>query len=351
MVPLTQIGIPTLVRVKENALDRVGIYLERAAHKQVAVLISAGMIAPIQDRLKRSFNEAGVESLVWTEVAANDLESTEQFSRAFPDSVSAVVGTGGGKALDVAKYAAHLAGLPYYAVPTSLSNDGFSSPQSSLTVRNERRSLPATLPCGVIIDTGVCQTAPRILTLSGVGDLVAKLTAVQDWKLAFHATGETVDDFAALICEGSFHAFRSHPKFDLEGIRLLATGLLLSGIAMEIAGSSRPASGSEHLISHALDKVSSRPRLHGLQVGVASYLVSLLQGEHTDVIAELLKVTGFWETIAADPFSLPEWREALRLAPTLKDDFYTILSLPDRLTEADRLLKDDAQLARCFRNE
>ena len=212
MVPLTQIAIPTLVRVKEKALDRVGIYLDRAAHKQIAILISQGMIAPIQDRLQRSLNEVGVESLVWAEVGTNDLESAERFSREFPDSVSAVVGTGGGKALDVAKYAAHLAGLPYYAVLTSLSNDGFCSPQSSLTDRGERRSLPATLPRGVIIDTGVCQTAPRMLTLSGVGDLVAKLTAVRDWKLAFHATGETVDDFAALISEGSFHAFRSHPQ-------------------------------------------------------------------------------------------------------------------------------------------
>ncbi len=351
MVPLTQIGIPALVRVKDKALDRVGIYLNRAGHKQVAVLISEGMIAPIRGRLQRSLNEAHVECLVWNEVADNDLETAESFSREFPDSVSAVIGTGGGKALDVAKYIAHLAGLPYYAVPTSLSNDGFCSPQSSLTVRRQRRSLPATLPRGVIIDTGVCQAAPRMLTLSGVGDLTAKLTAVRDWKLAFHATGETVDDFAALISEGAFHSFRSHPQFDLEGIRLLATGLLMSGIAMEIAGSSRPASGSEHLISHALDRVSSHPRLHGIQVGVASYLVSLLQGENSSVIAELLEATGFWDTIAANPFSRTEWREALRLAPTLKDDFYTILSVPERLSEAERLLADNARLASCFREK
>lgn len=259
-----------------------------------------------------------------------------------------MVDTGGGKALDVAKYVAHLAGLPYYAVPTSLSNDGFCSPQSSLTVRGQRRSLPATLPRGVIFDTGVCRNAPRILTLSGVGDLVAKLTAVRDWKLAFRAAGEKVDDFAALISEGSLHAFRSHPEFDLEGIRLLATGLLLSGMAMEIAGSSRPAKGSEHLISHALDGISSRPGLHGLQVGVASYLVSLLQGDNTDIIAELLEVTGFWETIASDPFSRSEWREALRMAPTLNQDFDTILSDRDSLSRANALLMRHPRLAACF---
>src|SRR5262249_46676986 len=150
-----------------------------------------------------------------------------------------------------------------------------------------RRSPSPTLPFGGVIDTAVCRDAPRILTLSGVGDLVAKFTAVRDWKLAFHTTGEPVDDFAALMSGGTNYSYMAHPEFDLEGIRLLATALMLNGIAMEICGSSRPASGSEHLISHALDATAARPRLHGLQVGVASYLVSVLQGENTKRIATL----------------------------------------------------------------
>ncbi len=86
----------------------------------------------------------------------------------------------------------------------------------------------------------------------------------------------------ALLSDGSIHSYLSQPQFDLDGIRLLATSLLLNGIAMEMCGSSRPASGSEHLISHALDALSARPRLHGLQVGIATYLVSILQGGNTD---------------------------------------------------------------------
>jgi len=234
-------------------------------------------------------------------------------------------------------------------VPTSLSNDGFCSPQSSLTVRGKRRSLPAALPFGVIVDTAVCRDAPRVLTLSGVGDLVAKFTAVRDWKLAFHATGERVDDFAALLSDGTIHSYLSHPAFDLDGIRLLATSLMLNGIAMEICGSSRPASGSEHLISHALDATSARPRLHGLQVGVASYLVSLLQGENAERIATLFDATGFWDAITADPFSRSEWLAAVRAAPAVKEGFYTVLSSRDVLPEVERLLTHDPRLAQCFR--
>ncbi len=248
----------------------------------------------------------------------------------------------------MAKYLAFLARLPYYAVPTSLSNDGFCSPQSSLTIRGRRKSMGAAVPYGVVVDTAVCRDAPRALTLSGVGDLMAKFTAVRDWKLAFHATGEPINDFAVLLSDSSIHAFLNHPQLDLEGVRLLATALMLNGLAMEMCGSSRPASGSEHLISHALDATSARPRLHGLQVGVATYIVSILQQSNTERIAEVFDATGFWDSIAADPFSRAEWLEAVRLAPSVKEGYFTVLSTRDVLPDVARLLSGDPQLARCF---
>jgi glycerol-1-phosphate dehydrogenase [NAD(P)+] len=124
---------------------------------------------------------------------------------------------------------------------------------------------------------------------------------------------------------------------------------MLNGISMEICGSSRPASGSEHLISHALDTYSSRPRLHGLQVGVATYIVSLLQGANTERIAALFEETGFWDAIAQDPFSRSEWLDAVRVAPSIKEGFYTVLSSRDVLPEVERILFEDHHLKRCFR--
>jgi glycerol-1-phosphate dehydrogenase [NAD(P)+] len=265
-----------------------------------------------------------------------------------PKKVKAIVGLGGGKALDVAKYVAFLARLPYYAVPTSLSNDGFSSPQSSLTIAGRRRSLAAALPFAVVLDLDVCQAAPRPLWLSGVGDLVSKLTAIWDWKLAFFRQGEPVNDFAALLSDATVYQFLAQPSFDLDGARLLGTALLFNGIAMEICGSSRPASGSEHLISHALDTISKRPRLHGLQVGVATYLISRVQKNQSELIADLFDHVGFWSEIRSDPFSRPEWREALRLAPTIKENFYTILSEADALADAEQVLDHDPRLEVCF---
>jgi glycerol-1-phosphate dehydrogenase [NAD(P)+] len=118
---------------------------------------------------------------------------------------------------------------------------------------------------------------------------------------------------------------------------------------MSICGSSRPASGSEHLISHALDSLSKRPRLHRLQVGVATYLISLLQNQYSGRIAALFDATGFWQAIASDPFDRAEWREAARIAPTMKSDFYTVLSSRDCLPEIETALRSDPNLRQCFR--
>ena len=204
------------------------------------------------------------------------------------------------------------------------------------------------MPYAVVLDLDVCKDAPRPLWLSGVGDLTSKLTAIFDWKLAFHRCGEPVNDFAALLSDATVYQFLAQPSFDLDGARLLGTALMLNGIAMEICGSSRPASGSEHLISHALDAISKRPRLHGLQVGVATYLVSRVQHNQSERIASLFDRTGFWTEIESDPFSLSEWKEALRLAPTIKEDFYTVLSQEGAIAEAEAILLSDSRLRRCF---
>lgn len=345
MPSMNQIALPSIVRVKPGALDRVGIYLSRESLNAVAVLQSKDLVSPLPNRLRESLRASQIEPVVWREVSEITLDSAVAILTELPATVSAIVGLGGGRALDVAKYVANLARLPYFAVPTSLSNDGFCSPQASLIVAGKRRSLPTSIPHAVVIDNQVCGQAPRRLSLSGVGDLVAKFTAVRDWKMAFHHGSVYVDDFAALLSDGSVHAFLSQPAFDEEGMRLLATSLLMNGIAMAMSGSSRPASGSEHLISHALDQVCEQPKLHGLQVGVATYTVSILQGENTKKIARLFQLTGFWDVIKSDPFKRPEWLRAVEIAPSIKPHYYTVLSSRDVMPEVKQLLRDDPHLS------
>ena len=342
-----QITIPSLVRIKPGALERIGLYLARAQFRRAALLVSAGLDAALVARVLTSL--AGQEVVVQQQIAVEQasFEQAKAIFAALPGDCQAVIGLGGGKALDTAKYAAFLARLPYFATPTSLSNDGFCSPQSSLTLRgNGVLFLPAS-PTAWSSIREVCQHAPDSLWWSGIGDLVSKVTAIADWQLAFHA-GTPVNDFAALLSDATVFQFIACPERDPDGVSLLGTALMLNGIAMEICGSSRPASGSEHLISHALDAISPRPRLHGLQVGVATYIVSLLQHQGTERIARVLEATGFWRGIEADPFSRREWLEAVRLAPTMKENYYTILSARDCVAEVADILGTDPRLVGCF---
>ena len=344
----TTIAIPGLVRIKSGALGKLGIYCKRSGFNTVGVISSSDIPSSILEKAGLSLTAAEVQATQWISCDEASFEQAQKIFFSLSGEISAIIGIGGGRALDVAKYTAFLARLPYISVPTSLSNDGFCSPGASLTIAGEKRSLSATIPFGVIIDTDVCLSAPELLWLSGVGDLAAKLTAVRDWKLAFHTTGNPVNDFAALLSDATVAQFLSRPVRDSEGIRLLGTSLMLNGIAMEICQSSRPASGSEHLISHALDRISARPRLHGLQVGVATYIISRLQGEQAETINNLFTTCGFWDAIRNDPFSSPEWIEAAQLAPTLKKGFYTVLSSRNCLDEIRSMLENDVVLSGCF---
>jgi len=344
-----QMNVPCLVRIKPGALHRLGLYLARSCLSPVALFHSEGLLDSILDVARQSLLDHGIAAALVHEVKQASVEEGVHLLGAVPSSCKVLIGLGGGKALDVAKYAASLAGLPYFAVPTSLSNDGFCSPQASLTLEGKRRSLPTGLPEAVVVDLAVCQRAPQTLWHSGVGDLCSKFTAVSDWKLAYEKREVPVNDLAALISDASVFQFMANPVPDEQGIRLLATALMLNGVAMEIAGSSRPASGSEHLISHALDVSGARQRLHGLQTGTAAYLVSSLQsGDHHDRIKELFARTGFWESVRKDPFSKEEWRIAVERAPSIKDDFYTILSESDAWPDFARMIAHDQALIGCF---
>jgi glycerol-1-phosphate dehydrogenase [NAD(P)+] len=343
------IELPEVVRIKPGALTRLGIYLARGRLTRAVVAHSEGMEPSILATARESLSRHGIDVSVVHDIPEASAECALDLFADLPKGNRAVIGLGGGKALDVAKYLASLADLPGITVPTSLSNDGFCSPQASLTLKGRRRPFRTGLPHAVIVDLDVCRRAPRPLWHSGIGDLTAKLTAVFDWKLAFHARGTPVNDLAALLSDATVHQLLANPTDDVEGMRLLATALMLNGVSMAIAGSSRPASGSEHLISHALDAVSARPALHGIQTGVAAYIVSRLQkGHHHARIADLFARTDFWSTARQHGFSIREWREAVQLAPTLRDDFHTILSERECWPEIEQMIRSDEALCSCF---
>jgi len=324
-----QIDIPYLLKLGKGKIAKVGKYLHDKGMTKIALFMGEGIEGIVGQPLRNGLNEWDI--VIAHEQIASDVDIESITSTAFfLPPINAIVGIGGGKALDYAKYAAHLLKIPFISIPTAISNDGFSSPSSSLTVQGKRKSVKAGIPYGVVIDLDVIKNSPDIFMYAGIGDTLSKITALKDWQMARDKGLARYVDFSAVLAYNSLDILFLKHSFDIYSEsfqRSLASSLTMSGLAMEIAGSSRPASGSEHLISHALDAISKEPKMHGIQVGVATYLCALLQeNEHAQGIKQVFEETGFFACVQQSPFEYDEFVEALRIAPTMKNDFYTILS-------------------------
>ena len=325
-----EISIPTLLRIKPDTINKIGKYLRNEKLSKIALFYGEGMKNLIGEKIQISLESSEIRILFEDTISSSDIENIFKTSFALPGITEAIVAVGGGKVIDYCKFLAFILQIPIISIPTSISNDGFSSPVSSLFVNNKRRTMKAKIPYGVIIDTNMIKNSPVKYTLSGIGDMVSKYTAIYDWKLSYKKTGEYVNDFAVLISANSIDNlvnYRNKNVEDLEFIKLLCGSLVMSGIAMEVSGSSRPASGSEHLISHAYDKITSTPFLHGIQVGVATYAISILQNNSKqELIKLLLEETGFFDFVRQNPLNRNEFIEAVKYAHNIKEGYYTILS-------------------------
>lgn len=184
----------------------------------------------------------------------------------------AVIGIGGGRTIDSTKYAATLAGIPMVSVATNLSHDGICSPTASLEHDKGKGSFGVTMPIAVIVDLDYVRAAPQRLVRAGVGDVVSNLSAVDDWMLAGRENGEPIDRLALTLARTAAEALVHQPESieSDEFLTVLAEGLVLSGMAMSFAGSSRPASGGDHEILHAIDHLYPGTANHGELAGIGA---------------------------------------------------------------------------------
>jgi glycerol-1-phosphate dehydrogenase [NAD(P)+] len=245
-----------------------------------------------------------------------------------------VVGVGGGRVVDVGKLAAARVGMEFVSVPTQAASDGICSPVAVMVDEDGRpHSVGARIPAGIIVDLDVLDRAPRTAWLSGLGDLVSNLSAVLDWRLAHETAQEPMDDFACLTAEAAAASVvEDDADLDDGAFRLkLIRGLILSGVSMEMAGSSRPASGAEHLISHALDRQLPRPRLHGLQVALATLAAYHLRGDDCHRLVRFYRKVGLPVLPGEIGISVDELMDAVGNGRGTRPGRWTIL---DAVTEA-----------------
>jgi glycerol-1-phosphate dehydrogenase [NAD(P)+] len=242
---------------------------------------------------------------------------------------SVVVAIGGGRDIDIAKLSSANKGLPFLSIPTAASHDGIASPVVSMKGYSKPYSFMAQAPIAIIADVGVIVRAPFRLLASGCGDVVGKYTSVRDWRLAHRIKNEYYGDYAADLALMSARLVMRNAHIvktmSDTAVRTVVEALVSCGVAMSIAGSSRPCSGAEHLFSHALDVTAPRPALHGEQVGVGTIMCAYLHGANWELIRDVLRKIGAPTNAHELGIESKHVIKALTIAHKIRPDRYTIL--------------------------
>lgn len=342
-----EIEIPAILKVEKNLLSRIGGILAGEGIHKVVILFGNGLIDMFGHRVMEGMADSDVEVLQYMEMDTVAIDDLVQLAFSFPNTTQAVLGVGGGKVIDAAKYCGFLRKLPFISVPTSSSSDGFSSASASLLVEGRRKSVPAKIAYGIFADIDVIKSAPKAFLYSGIGDMVSKITALYDWNFENDKGYVSVNDFAMMISKKAVNSFVRTPFKDTSDERFLKElldSLAMSGIANEIAGSSAPTSGSEHLISHALDQMLETPQLHGIQVGVATYLMSVVQNHRYERVNTVFTDTGFWDYVKTLGMKRSDFIQAVEKAPSIKPFRHTYLHEEEYRARAVHVLQTDPKL-------
>lgn len=277
---------------------------EDAAAEDLAQKISdAGIEAPVVvtsiHGRALSARIKGVEPAETPAGAADQAWAIELGRRARAAGADALIAVGGGRNLDLGKLAAARAGLTVIAVPTQLSHDGICSPVAVVPNEGRAESIGAIAPRFVYLSIPTLTRAPRSTVAAGIGDLLANPLALRDWALAAERGLEEIDSRAWDLSTEAFTEIEPFLDEDPTGkatdpafLRTLANSLVLSGVAMIRSGTSRPASGGEHEISHAIDHLYGGRALHGAQVAFGCIFSVALYGDDTAAFRARLRRLG-----------------------------------------------------------
>ena len=245
----------------------------------------------------------------------------------------AIVAVGGGRCIDVGKLAAARSGLTVIVVPTQLSHDGICSPVAVVPDASGRaESLGAIDPRAVYVSLPTIAGAPAASVVAGIGDLLANPLALRDWALAAERGLETIDERAWDMSTESFQAIEPYLERspadlvdDWAFLSDLAHALILSGMSMISSGTSRPASGAEHEISHAIDQLFGGRAHHGAQVAFGSIFSAALYDLDVDGFITRLRHLGLPAAPADLELDADDVVQVLLAAPDTRPGRFTIL--------------------------
>ena len=273
------------------------------------------------------------------EISISVIKEAEKAAR----GLDFLIGVGGGRVIDTAKIVSCNLDRQFISIPTAASHDGIASARASVPTDQGNASLEAQPPVAIVADTGIIASAPHRLLASGCADIISNYTAILDWELAHRVKGEPLSEYAialskmtAEILVQNAQIIKPHME---QSAGFVIKALVSSGVAMSIAGSSRPASGGEHKFSHALDRLAPGKALHGESCGIGTIISMYLHGGDWKSIRSSLKSIGAPTTPADLGIDDSIAVEAILMAKTIRPERFTIFDMGITRESAEYLVQ------------
>lgn len=271
------------VVVAEDALAQLQHFVEARGFQRILVVADVNTWAVLGEAVVEALAPSQPHMALQVFPHRQDLRPDEEAVARIRTAIATAEATvaiavGSGVINDLVRYATDRERIPYVAVPTAPSMDGYASAVAAMQFQGVKVTFPAHAPIGIFTQPHVLAEAPAALIRSGFGDLMGKVIALADWKLAHRFYGEYFCEFSYQLMQGALQAsvrqVTGLQAQEPEAVGELFAGLIISGLAMAFVGNSRPASGSEHHCSHYWDFLAysgQRPHTaHGVQVGYAT---------------------------------------------------------------------------------
>jgi glycerol-1-phosphate dehydrogenase [NAD(P)+] len=325
-----RIDLPRIVLVGRGVIESINDVFQELGLERPLIVTGKKTYEIAGRRVREILKGGGYEAEVAL-CSMADLDTIERIRKqAEAMDADSVVGVGGGRTIDVAKLSAEKNQSFFVSIPTTAAHDGIASSLASIKGFGRPYSMRAVSPIAVLADSRIIAKSPYRFTASGCGDVISKAVSVRDWRLAHEENGDYYGEYAGSLAFMSSNLIMRNAALisqrTEEGYRTLLEALVSCGVAMSIAGSSRPCSGSEHLFSHTLDMIAPDAALHGEQCGVGAIMMAKLHGVDWRALKESLTVIGAPTTAKDLEIGTETVVEALVKAREIRPDRYTILT-------------------------
>jgi glycerol-1-phosphate dehydrogenase [NAD(P)+] len=320
--------VPLIFKVDENLLDNICTVLRDVTFKKALIIsgtnISRNYAYTISKKIIGSKLIHSLDNSLSTVTTVKKIIEQESYDL--------VISVGGGKIADLGKRISYESEIPNIIFPTLISNDGLVSPISVLKDSNNKtNSMKGSMPIGVIIDLNIIMNSPNEYLLSAACDLISNISATEDWILSQAKSDEKINDFSFLLARGSANSLLlMGNNFDITNkstVRQIILSQINSGIAMSFSGNSRPCSGAEHIISHAIDFLSFSKHLHGIQVAILSLFTLFLHRKENSLIynyINLLNIPLYLDILENKEIALKIFKTSREMRPgrvTILDNY------------------------------